>query len=62
MYDKSILLSWEVDIRLLFIVFPPANSSSEISVMSTEHGIILYSMVTYGHEDLRVGWLHKYVK
>ncbi|XP_033506530.1 myomesin 1a (skelemin) isoform X2 [Epinephelus lanceolatus] len=36
-----------------------ANSSSEISVRSTEHGIILYSMVTYGHEDLRVGWLHK---
>uniref|UniRef100_A0A3Q0R9Q6 Myomesin 1a (skelemin) n=1 Tax=Amphilophus citrinellus TaxID=61819 RepID=A0A3Q0R9Q6_AMPCI len=36
-----------------------ANSSSEIKVLSTEHGIVLYSMVTYYHEDLRVGWLHK---
>ncbi|XP_023142611.2 myomesin 1a (skelemin) isoform X2 [Amphiprion ocellaris] len=36
-----------------------ANSSSEIKVVSTEHGIILYSMVTYYNEDLRVGWLHK---
>uniref|UniRef100_A0A669E2P5 Myomesin 1a (skelemin) n=1 Tax=Oreochromis niloticus TaxID=8128 RepID=A0A669E2P5_ORENI len=38
---------------------PPANSSSEIKVLSTEHGIVLYSTVTYYHEDLRVGWLHK---
>uniref|UniRef100_A0A4W6F1A2 Myomesin 1a (skelemin) n=1 Tax=Lates calcarifer TaxID=8187 RepID=A0A4W6F1A2_LATCA len=37
-----------------------ANSSSEIQVLSTEHGIVLYSTVTYCHEDLRVGWLHKY--
>uniref|UniRef100_I3JRU8 Myomesin 1a (skelemin) n=1 Tax=Oreochromis niloticus TaxID=8128 RepID=I3JRU8_ORENI len=36
-----------------------ANSSSEIKVLSTEHGIVLYSTVTYYHEDLRVGWLHK---
>uniref|UniRef100_A0A3B4YWB3 Myomesin-1-like n=1 Tax=Stegastes partitus TaxID=144197 RepID=A0A3B4YWB3_9TELE len=36
-----------------------ANSSSEINVLSTEHGIVLYSMVTYYNEDLRVGWLHK---
>ncbi|KAM9322496.1 myomesin 1a (skelemin) [Pholidichthys leucotaenia] len=36
-----------------------AKSSSEIKVLSTEHGIILYSMVTYYDEDLRVGWLHK---
>uniref|UniRef100_A0AAX7TP27 Myomesin 1a (skelemin) n=1 Tax=Astatotilapia calliptera TaxID=8154 RepID=A0AAX7TP27_ASTCA len=38
---------------------PTANSSSEIKVLSTEHGIVLYSTVTYYHEDLRVGWLHK---
>ncbi|XP_059201291.1 myomesin 1a (skelemin) [Centropristis striata] len=36
-----------------------ANSSTEIKVTSTEHGIILYSEVTYYNEDLRVGWLHK---
>ncbi|XP_040910379.1 myomesin 1a (skelemin) isoform X2 [Toxotes jaculatrix] len=39
-----------------------ANSSSEIKVLSTEHGIVLYSMVTYYNEDLRVGWLHKDAK
>ncbi|XP_034558271.1 myomesin 1a (skelemin) [Notolabrus celidotus] len=36
-----------------------ANSSSEIHVRSTEHGIILFSDVTYHHEDLRVNWLMK---
>merc|ERR1719309_1418363 len=39
-----------------------ANSSSEIKVLSTEHGIILYSFVTYYTEELRVGWLHKDAK
>ncbi|XP_026168875.1 myomesin 1a (skelemin) isoform X2 [Mastacembelus armatus] len=39
-----------------------ANSSSEIKVISTEHGIILYSTVTYYNEDLRVAWLHKEAK
>ncbi|XP_071347565.1 myomesin 1a (skelemin) isoform X2 [Trachinotus anak] len=39
-----------------------ANSSTEIKVLSTEHGIVLYSMVTYYNEDLRVGWLHKDAK
>ncbi|TMS09360.1 Myomesin-1 [Larimichthys crocea] len=39
-----------------------ANSSSGIKVVSTEHGIILYSMVTYCHEDVRVNWLHKDAK
>ena len=29
--------------------------------MSTEHGIILYSFVVYHTEELRVGWLLKYV-
>lgn len=43
-------------------IFYPANSSSEIQVISTEHGIILYSMVKHYNEDLRVGWLHKYVQ
>ncbi|TRY92346.1 hypothetical protein DNTS_013310 [Danionella cerebrum] len=36
-----------------------ANSSTELKVMSTEHGIILYSFVVHYFEDLRVGWLHK---
>ncbi|XP_051554889.1 myomesin-2-like isoform X2 [Myxocyprinus asiaticus] len=36
-----------------------ANSSTELKVMSTEHGIILYSFVVHCIEDLRVGWLHK---
>ncbi|XP_031418958.1 myomesin 1a (skelemin) isoform X2 [Clupea harengus] len=36
-----------------------ANSSTEISIMSTEHGIILYSFVVYHTEELRVGWLLK---
>ncbi|XP_071233663.1 myomesin-1-like [Salvelinus alpinus] len=36
-----------------------ANSSTEISVKSTEHGIVLYSLITYHMEDLQVGWLHK---
>uniref|UniRef100_A0A665WU44 Myomesin 1a (skelemin) n=1 Tax=Echeneis naucrates TaxID=173247 RepID=A0A665WU44_ECHNA len=36
--------------------------SLEIKVLSTEHGIVLYSMVTHYNEDLRVGWLHKDAK
>lgn len=39
-----------------------ANSSTEIKVVSTEHGIILYSDITYHHEDLRVNWLLKDAK
>ncbi|KAM8838104.1 myomesin 1a (skelemin) isoform 1-T1 [Synchiropus picturatus] len=39
-----------------------ANSSTEIKVVSTEHGIILYSNVTYYTEEQRVGWLHKDAK
>ncbi|KAM6990088.1 myomesin 1a (skelemin) isoform 1-T1 [Tautogolabrus adspersus] len=39
-----------------------ANSSTDIQVISTEHGIILYSNVTYYNEDLRVGWLQKDAK
>ncbi|TKS79626.1 M-protein, striated muscle [Collichthys lucidus] len=39
-----------------------ANSSTGIKVVSTEHGIILSSMVTYCHEDLRVNWLLKDAK
>uniref|UniRef100_A0A8C8GBJ4 Myomesin 1a (skelemin) n=1 Tax=Oncorhynchus tshawytscha TaxID=74940 RepID=A0A8C8GBJ4_ONCTS len=33
-----------------------SNSSTEISVKSTEHGIVLYSLITYHMEDLQVGW------
>ncbi|XP_061694500.1 myomesin 1a (skelemin) isoform X2 [Syngnathoides biaculeatus] len=39
-----------------------ANSSSQIQVTSTEHGIILSSNVAYYHEDERVTWLHKDAK
>uniref|UniRef100_A0A8C3A1M0 Myomesin 1a (skelemin) n=1 Tax=Cyclopterus lumpus TaxID=8103 RepID=A0A8C3A1M0_CYCLU len=39
-----------------------ANSSSDLKVISTEHGIILYSEVTYYNEEQRVGWLHKDAK
>uniref|UniRef100_A0A8C2A5T0 Myomesin 1a (skelemin) n=1 Tax=Cyprinus carpio TaxID=7962 RepID=A0A8C2A5T0_CYPCA len=38
---------------------PRSNSSTELKVMSTEHGIILYSFVVHYIEDLRIGWLHK---
>lgn len=39
-----------------------ANSSTDVKVISTEHGIILYSMVTYYTEEQHVGWLHKDAK
>ncbi|XP_071402133.1 myomesin 1a (skelemin) [Centroberyx affinis] len=39
-----------------------ANSSTDIKVLSTEHGIMLYSFVTYYTEEQRVGWLHKDAK
>ncbi|XP_019751873.1 myomesin 1a (skelemin) isoform X2 [Hippocampus comes] len=39
-----------------------ANSSSQIQVTSTEHGIVLSSDVTYYHEDQRINWLHKDAK
>jgi len=39
-----------------------ANSSSEIKVLSTEQGIILYSFITYYDQDLRVSWLQKEAK
>uniref|UniRef100_A0A671V5V9 Myomesin 1a (skelemin) n=1 Tax=Sparus aurata TaxID=8175 RepID=A0A671V5V9_SPAAU len=39
-----------------------SNSSSQVQITSTEHGIILFSNVTYHHEELRVGWLHKDTK
>ncbi|XP_034038782.1 myomesin 1a (skelemin) [Thalassophryne amazonica] len=39
-----------------------ATSCSDIKVMCTERGIILYSLVIYYTEELRVGWLHKEAK
>ncbi|XP_030220616.1 myomesin 1a (skelemin) isoform X2 [Gadus morhua] len=36
-----------------------ANSSTGISVISTEHGIVLSSSVIYYTHELRVGWLQK---
>uniref|UniRef100_A0A8D3C2U9 Myomesin 1a (skelemin) n=1 Tax=Scophthalmus maximus TaxID=52904 RepID=A0A8D3C2U9_SCOMX len=53
---------WAVNNCLLFVLFLLATSSSDIKVLSTEHGIVLYSNVTYYHEDLRVGWLLKDAK
>uniref|UniRef100_A0A671VAC2 Myomesin 1a (skelemin) n=1 Tax=Sparus aurata TaxID=8175 RepID=A0A671VAC2_SPAAU len=52
----------DVEKHLLFILYPAANSSSQVQITSTEHGIILFSNVTYHHEELRVGWLHKDTK
>lgn len=60
-YDASSPYGFLPDKQIYFIVLPSANSSSAIEVISTEHGIILQSNVTYYHEDLRVGWLQKYV-
>uniref|UniRef100_A0AAY4AEX1 Myomesin 1 n=1 Tax=Denticeps clupeoides TaxID=299321 RepID=A0AAY4AEX1_9TELE len=39
-----------------------ANSATELSVQSTEHGIILHTSVVYYTEELRVGWLLKDAK
>uniref|UniRef100_A0A672GDG1 Myomesin 1a (skelemin) n=1 Tax=Salarias fasciatus TaxID=181472 RepID=A0A672GDG1_SALFA len=49
-------------ICFFLLLISSANSASDIQVISTEHGIILQSVVTYHHEDLRVGWLHKDAK
>uniref|UniRef100_A0A671V677 Myomesin 1a (skelemin) n=1 Tax=Sparus aurata TaxID=8175 RepID=A0A671V677_SPAAU len=46
--------------KVSFMIF--SNSSSQVQITSTEHGIILFSNVTYHHEELRVGWLHKDTK
>uniref|UniRef100_A0A671V884 Myomesin 1a (skelemin) n=1 Tax=Sparus aurata TaxID=8175 RepID=A0A671V884_SPAAU len=51
--------------KVSFMIFcgdTNANSSSQVQITSTEHGIILFSNVTYHHEELRVGWLHKDTK
>uniref|UniRef100_A0A8C7KTT8 Myomesin 1 n=1 Tax=Oncorhynchus kisutch TaxID=8019 RepID=A0A8C7KTT8_ONCKI len=48
--------------KSMFNLTEAANSSTEISVKSTEHGIVLYSLITYHMEDLQVGWLHKEAK
>ncbi|XP_063075232.1 myomesin 1a (skelemin) isoform X2 [Engraulis encrasicolus] len=39
-----------------------ANSSTQLSITSTEHGIIMYSFIVYHTEELRVGWQHKDAK
>uniref|UniRef100_A0A672MUH4 M-protein, striated muscle-like n=1 Tax=Sinocyclocheilus grahami TaxID=75366 RepID=A0A672MUH4_SINGR len=57
--DKTLLNLTDAG-RMLNEVFRViANSSTELKVMSTEHGIILYSFVVHYIEDLRIGWLHK---
>ncbi|XP_068458688.1 myomesin 1a (skelemin) isoform X2 [Clinocottus analis] len=62
--DKSIFslmdAGYQAVMNELFRVI--ANSSTDIKVISTEHGIILYSEVTYYNEEQRVGWLHKDAK
>uniref|UniRef100_A0A672Q2J6 Myomesin-1-like n=1 Tax=Sinocyclocheilus grahami TaxID=75366 RepID=A0A672Q2J6_SINGR len=58
--DKTLLNLTDAGRTVLNEVFRViANSSTELKVMSTEHGIILYSFVVHYIEDLRVGWLHK---
>ncbi|XP_030017224.1 myomesin 1a (skelemin) isoform X2 [Sphaeramia orbicularis] len=62
--DKSIFnltdAGYQAVMNELFRVI--ANSSTEIQVTSTEHGIILYSDVKYYTDELRVGWLFKDAK
>uniref|UniRef100_A0A8C1DC73 Myomesin 1a (skelemin) n=1 Tax=Cyprinus carpio carpio TaxID=630221 RepID=A0A8C1DC73_CYPCA len=59
--DKTLLnltdAGYQAVLNAVFRVI--ANSSTELKVMSTEHGIILYSFVVHYIEDLRIGWLHK---
>uniref|UniRef100_A0A8C1D870 Myomesin 1a (skelemin) n=1 Tax=Cyprinus carpio carpio TaxID=630221 RepID=A0A8C1D870_CYPCA len=58
--DKTLLNLTDAGRTVLNAVFRViANSSTELKVMSTEHGIILYSFVVHYIEDLRIGWLHK---
>uniref|UniRef100_A0A8L0DP44 Myomesin 1a (skelemin) n=1 Tax=Oncorhynchus mykiss TaxID=8022 RepID=A0A8L0DP44_ONCMY len=38
------------------------SRTTYVIVKSTEHGIVLYSLITYHMEDLQVGWLHKEAK
>ncbi|KAM4605242.1 LOW QUALITY PROTEIN: myomesin 1a (skelemin) [Polymixia lowei] len=62
--DKSVFnltdAGYEAVMNELFRVI--ANSSTDVKVLSTEHGIVLYSFVTYYTEEQRVGWLHKDAK
>ncbi|TNN78780.1 Myomesin-1 [Liparis tanakae] len=62
--DKSIFhltdAGYQAVMNELFRVI--ANSSTELKIVSTEHGIVLYSEVTYYNEEQRVGWLHKDTK
>uniref|UniRef100_A0A8C2CI01 Myomesin 1a (skelemin) n=1 Tax=Cyprinus carpio TaxID=7962 RepID=A0A8C2CI01_CYPCA len=58
--DKTLLNLTDAGRTVLNALFRViANSSTELKVMSTEHGIILYSFVVHYIEDLRIGWLHK---
>ncbi|XP_056277833.1 myomesin 1a (skelemin) isoform X2 [Pseudoliparis swirei] len=62
--DKSIFhltdAGYQAVMNELFRVI--ANSSTELKIISTEHGIMLYSEVTYYNEEQRVGWMHKDTK
>ncbi|CAL1580333.1 unnamed protein product [Knipowitschia caucasica] len=62
--DKSIYnmtdAGYQAVMNELFRVI--ANSSTEVQITSTEHGLILHSNITYYNEELRVGWLHKDTK
>uniref|UniRef100_A0A8D3C8J4 Myomesin 1a (skelemin) n=1 Tax=Scophthalmus maximus TaxID=52904 RepID=A0A8D3C8J4_SCOMX len=62
--ECNVLLKCKV-IRVTAILCLPMliyKKKNDIKVLSTEHGIVLYSNVTYYHEDLRVGWLLKDAK
>uniref|UniRef100_A0A3Q3EIP1 Myomesin 1a (skelemin) n=1 Tax=Kryptolebias marmoratus TaxID=37003 RepID=A0A3Q3EIP1_KRYMA len=56
--DKSTFNLTDAYQAVMNEVFRVISSSSEIKVVSTESGIVLYSMVTYYDENLPVGWLH----
>ncbi|XP_072296951.1 myomesin 1a (skelemin) isoform X2 [Eucyclogobius newberryi] len=62
--DKSIFnmtdAGYQAVMNELFRVI--ANSSTEIQIISTEHGLILSSNITCYNEELRFGWLHKDAK
>uniref|UniRef100_A0AAR2JDR3 Myomesin 1a (skelemin) n=1 Tax=Pygocentrus nattereri TaxID=42514 RepID=A0AAR2JDR3_PYGNA len=58
--DKTLLCDADTVVTHSILFFTTAaNSSSELKVESTEHGIILYTNVVYYTEELRVNWLQK---
>uniref|UniRef100_A0A8K9Y1A1 Myomesin 1a (skelemin) n=1 Tax=Oncorhynchus mykiss TaxID=8022 RepID=A0A8K9Y1A1_ONCMY len=48
--------------RTTYVMYILCSRTPLSCVKSTEHGIVLYSLITYHMEDLQVGWLHKEAK